>query len=114
MLTKEQILADAGARFAELNKTLAAADLPPFPVENAYVDLYDELNNGDEAFVTKWFNDCMLKTEELGASIPTGSGFHPSMVQFKLQIRFIETICEIHSKLLQLLIIAAASEVTLH
>ncbi len=114
MLTKEQIVADATVRFTELNKTLLDADLPPFPIETAYVDLYDELNNGDDAVVTKWFNECMLKTEELGASIPTGSGFHPLMLQFKLQLKFIETVCEIHSKLLRLLIIAEASEVTLH
>jgi hypothetical protein len=114
MLTKEQIVADATVRFTELNKTLLDADLPPFPIETAYMDLYDELNNGDDAVVTKWFNECMLKTEELGASIPTGSGFHPLMLQFKLQLKFIETVCEIHSKLIMMLIIAARAEVTLH
>lgn len=114
MLTKEQIVADATVRFAELNKILVTADLPPFPIETAYVDLYDELNNGDDAVVTKWFNVCMLMTEELGASIPTGSGFHPLMLQFKLQLTFIKTICEIHTRLVKLMIAAEASAHTVH
>lgn len=114
MLTKEQIVADATVRFTELNKSLVTASLPPFPIETAYVDLYDELNNGVDAVVTKWFNVCMRKTEELGASIPTGVRWHPTILQFKLQLTLIDTISEIHTKMLKLLIITEASEVTLH
>lgn len=113
MRTKQEIMADATIRFAELNKILAGADLPGFPFETAYANL-DDVVNFDDAVIDKWFNECLNKTEELGAAIPTGEGFQPAMVQFKLQLKFIESICEIHSKLLRLLIIAEASEVTLH
>ncbi len=113
MLTKEQIVADATVRFTELNKSLVTASLPPFPIETAYANIADYLN-GEDAVVTKWFNECMRKTEELGAAIPTGEGFHPLMLQFKLQLQFIETVCEIHTRLLKLLIITEASAHTVH
>lgn len=113
MRTKQEIMADAGGHFAELNQILVTADLPAFPFETVYADVKDVLNF-DEGIVDRWFNVCMKKTEELGAAIPTGEGFHPLMLQFKLQLQFIETVCEIHTRLLKLLIITEASEVTLH
>ena len=113
MLTKEQIVADATVRFTELNQILVTADLPAFPFETVYADVKDVLNF-DEGIVDRWFNVCMKKTEELGAAIPTGEGFHPLMLQFKLQLQFIETVCEIHTRLLKLLIITEPSAHTVH
>lgn len=113
MRTKQEIVADATVRFTELNKSLVTASLPPFPIETAYANIADDLN-GEDAVVNKWFNECMRKTEELGASIPTGVRWHPTILQFKLQLTLIDTISEIHTQMLKLLIITEASEVTLH
>lgn len=113
MRTKEQIMADATVRFAELNKTLVTADLPPFPIETAYANLADDLN-GEDAVVTKWFNETMRKTDEMIASVQDGVGFHEKLYQAQQQLMCIQNICEIHTKLVKLLLIAAEPTTTLH
>lgn len=113
MRTKQEIMADATIRFAELNKSLVTADLPPFPIETAYVNLDDDLN-GDDAIVTKWFNETMRKTEEMISSIKVGADNREKLYQARQQLNLVQNICEIHTRLVKLMIAAEASAHTVH